>query len=270
MKKTQRSDNLKSDDSPITPFTRLLKSISSPCALYLCVSLFMGPLFFGCNAQDSEDKTDTFIHLREHMVTQHIKNRGIQDPRILKAMMAVERHKFVPEQIQSSAYGDFPLPIGEGQTISQPYIVALMTEVIKPHSSMKVLEIGTGSGYQAAVLAELCKSVYTIEIVESLGERSKKLLSDLGYDNVHVKIGDGFRGWEENAPFDAIVVTCAPSRVPQPLIDQLTDGGRMIIPVGEAGAQELVLMTKKDGELHEHAIIPVRFVPMVGSGGEMY
>jgi protein-L-isoaspartate(D-aspartate) O-methyltransferase len=167
------------------------------------------------------------------------------------------------------AYRDHPLPIGEGQTISQPYIVALMTEAIKPEPGMKVLEIGTGSGYQAAVLAELCQSVYTIEIVEILGRRARQILSGL-YKNVHFKIGDGYLGWPEFAPFDAIIVTCSPTKVPQPLADQLKEGGKMVIPVGEAGLQELVVLRKKDGRLERHAIIEVRFVPMVDHKGRSY
>jgi protein-L-isoaspartate(D-aspartate) O-methyltransferase len=212
---------------------------------------------------------DAYLSERERMVTEQIKARGIRDPQVLNAMRTVKRHQFVPDELRDKAYGDYPLPIGEGQTISQPYIVALMTELVKPEPNMKVLEVGTGSGYQAAVLAELCKSVYTIEIVEILGKRAGRILSGL-YKNVHVRIGDGYQGWPEVAPFDAILVTCAPAKVPRPLSDQLKEGGRMVIPVGEAWVQKLVVLTKKDDRLQQQAIIPVRFVPMVDHKGGKY
>ena len=182
----------------------------------------------------------------------------------------MERHQFVPESYASRAYSDHPLPIGEGQTISQPYIVALMTEVLNLKKSDKVLEIGTGSGYQAAILGELCDSIYTIEIVEVLGKRAANLLNTLGYENIDVKVGDGYKGWPEHAPFDAIIVTCSPTQIPQPLQDQLAEGGRMVIPVGKRDAQELVLLTKQEGKLQQNHIIPVRFVPMVDSTGATY
>ncbi|HDQ03073.1 MAG TPA: protein-L-isoaspartate(D-aspartate) O-methyltransferase [Deltaproteobacteria bacterium] len=220
-----------------------------------------------CNADVEGD--DDFFKLRERMVVRQIQARGITNHNVLQAMREVPRHKFVPASLRHQAYKDHPLPIGEGQTISQPYIVALMTEVIEPNEDMKVLEIGTGSGYQAAILAKLCKSVYTIEIVETLGQRAKKILEDL-YDNVHVKIGDGYQGWPDKAPFDAVIVTCAPTHVPQPLAEQLKEGGKMVIPVGRAGIQELVVLTKKKGKLVKQDIIPVRFVPMVDSKGKAY
>jgi protein-L-isoaspartate(D-aspartate) O-methyltransferase len=203
------------------------------------------------------------------MVAEQIEARGIRDKKILAAMRKVERHRFVPENYRDGAYGDHPLPIGEGQTISQPYIVALMTAVVKPQPGMKVLEIGTGSGYQAAVLAELCKSVYTIEIVEKLGKQAQIILTEL-YKNVQVKIGDGYQGWPDQAPFDAILVTCSPTHVPQPLADQLREGGKMVIPVGKEGNQNLVVLTKTAGKLLQEAIIPVRFVKMVDSQGKTY
>lgn len=215
------------------------------------------------------DPEDAYSHKRERMVAEQIASRGVRDPKVLNAMRTVKRHQFVPDEFRDQAYGDHPLPIGEGQTISQPYIVALMTEVIKPEPHMKVLEVGTGSGYQAAVLAELCNGVYTIEIVEILGKRAERILSGL-YKNVRVRIGDGYLGWPEAAPFDAILVTCAPTKVPRPLEDQLREGGRMVIPVGEAWAQELVVLTKKGGRLQQQAIIPVRFVPMVDRKGKKY
>ncbi len=213
---------------------------------------------------------DIMARLRERMVKTQLENRGIKDAEVLTAMRKVERHRFVPEAYASSAYRDHPLPIGEGQTISQPYIVALMTEVLKLKRSDKVLEIGTGSGYQAAILGELCDSVYTIEIVEVLGKRAANLLDALGYEHVAVKIGDGYKGWPEHAPFDAIIVTCSPTQIPQPLQEQLAEGGRMVIPVGQRDAQELVLLTKQKGKLQQDYIVPVRFVPMVDSTGATY
>jgi protein-L-isoaspartate(D-aspartate) O-methyltransferase len=225
-------------------------------ALVLAVALAM--LIWGC--QPSDD----FSALRRSMVQHQIAARGVEDPRVLVAMRRVPRHEFVPQEIQSAAYDDRPLPIGEGQTISQPYIVALMTAVLELSSGDRVLEIGTGSGYQAAVLAELTDQIYTIEIIKPLGLRARETLSRLGYDQVRVKIGDGYLGWEEHAPFDAIIVTCAPERIPRPLVDQLAEGGRMVIPVGPRHAQELVLVVKEEGRIEQRDIIPVRFVPMTG------
>ena len=167
---------------------------------------------------------------------------------------------------RADAYEDGPLPIGYDQTISQPYIVAFMTEQLRPKSSDRVLEIGSGSGYQAAVLAELVADVYTIDIIEPLAKTAEATLQRLGYKNVHIKVGDGYKGWLEEAPFDAIIVTCAPEKVPQPLVDQLKDGGRMVIPVGERFAQQLYLLEKKNGQLKESATLPVRFVPMLREG----
>lgn len=221
-----------------------------------------------CSANDF-DKFD-YVEPRARMVQTQILARGIRNKDVLNAMLKVKRHLFIPKRYSASAYADYPVLIGEGQTISQPYIVALMTEVLDLDKSEKVLEIGTGSGYQAAVLAEICGQVYTIEIVESLGQRSKKLLKELNYDNVHVKIGDGYKGWPEHSPFDAIIVTCAPTHIPQPLVDQLAEGGRMVIPFGKTHAQKLVLLIKKQGKLIEHSIIPVRFVPMTKKGGGVY
>ncbi len=207
---------------------------------------------------------------RKKMVAWQIRARGIRDPDILRAMTTVPRHRFVPYRVRQSAYKDTPLPIGEGQTISQPYIVALMSEVLQLDRNMKVLEIGTGSGYQAAVLAELAGQVYSIEIVASLGATAKQVLEQLGYTNVHVKTGDGYQGWPEQAPFDAIIVTCAPTHIPKPLQDQLVEGGKLVIPVGGHGHQELVLLAKIKGKILRHKIIPVRFVPMVDEDGKTY
>jgi protein-L-isoaspartate(D-aspartate) O-methyltransferase len=206
-----------------------------------------------------------FKTMRERMVETQIRARGVKDPRVLAAMLRVERHLFVPKDLQPSAYLDQPLPIGEGQTISQPYIVALMTELLDLKGEEKVLEVGTGSGYQAAILAELAKEVYTIEIIEKLASSSEKLLRELGYQNVKVKAGDGYLGWPEKAPFDGIIVTCAPDHIPKPLLDQLKEGGRMVIPVGEY-TQELKKIIKHSDKIETTNVIPVIFVPMTGEG----
>ena len=207
---------------------------------------------------------------RERMVREQIEARGIKSPKVLDALRKVERHRFVPQQYRLQAYMDYPLPIGEGQTISQPYIVAFMTEVLDLDSSKKVLEVGTGSGYQAAVLAEICHTVYTIEIIESLGKNAESLLLQLGYSNVRVKIGDGYKGWKAFSPFDGIIVTCAPSHIPEPLKEQLAEGGKMVIPVGAGHIQELILFVKEKGLVKEKAILPVRFVPMLKQEGGVY
>ena len=202
-----------------------------------------------------------FDRLRTDMVETQIRNRGIRDAATLGAMRQVPRHLYIPENQQRWAYDDRPLPIGYGQTISQPYIVGYMTEIIKPKKEFRVLEIGTGSGYQAAVLAEIVDHVYTIEIVEPLGLRAKEVL-DQNYSNVSVKIADGYYGWEEHAPFDAIVVTAAAEYIPPPLIEQLKDGGRMIIPVGSPfRVQQLMLVEKKGDRISSRSLMPVRFVP---------
>jgi len=207
---------------------------------------------------------DVFAAARKRMVQGQLSGRGITNARVLAVMGKVPRREFVPERFRAQAYDDGPLPIGHGQTISQPYIVAFMTERLDPRPTDRVLEIGTGSGYQAAVLAELVAEVYTIEIVEPLAQRAEADLKRLSYTNVHVRAGDGYRGWPEAAPFDAIIVTCAPEKVPQPLVEQLKDGGRMIIPVGPTWNQELVLLRKQGGRLEKRAVLPVRFVPMTG------
>jgi len=225
--------------------------------LLLCLS--------SCTASDVSS-TD-YSEARKAMVEEQIQARGVFSPNVIDALLKVPRHLFVPERYRDEAYEDHPLPIGENQTISQPYIVALMTDLLKPDAHDKVLEIGTGSGYQAAVLGELVDEVYTVEIVEPLAERSAALLDSLGYDNIVCRCGDGYIGWEEHAPFDGIIVTCAPPFIPQPLIEQLADGGRMVIPVGEF-YQELYLI-EKDGETLTHIrVIPVRFVPMTGDSVE--
>lgn len=207
---------------------------------------------------------------RERMITHHIQNpffsKAITDPNVLAAMKTVPRHAFVLPGDLRRAYGDHPLPIGLGQTISQPYIVAYMTEALEPQSDSKVLEIGTGSGYQAAVCAEITQQVFTIEIIEALAKSAKSRLKELGYHNVSVKAGDGYYGWPEHAPFDAIIVTAAAGFVPPPLVKQLKPGGKMILPLGSPyGAQRLILITKDNkGNVRTQNLLPVRFVPMLG------
>jgi protein-L-isoaspartate(D-aspartate) O-methyltransferase len=213
---------------------------------------------------------DAFEAQRLQMVRNQIIARGVTDSQVVEAMQKVERHLFIPSEYIQRAYADGPLPIGYGQTISQPYIVAYMTEVLKLEPEDRVLEIGTGSGYQAAVLAEICDSVYTIEVVPQLGEHARATLKVLGYENVVVKIGDGYKGWNEHAPFDAIIVTCSPTHIPPLLEEQLAEGGRMIIPVGEKYVQQLVYLTKRKGKLHRKAVLSVLFVPMVDEKGEGY
>lgn len=205
---------------------------------------------------------DGYKLARENMVNKQIKARGIQDRFTLAAMRTVPRHRFVPKYLRADAYNDSPLSIGYGQTISQPYIVAFMTEIIKAKKDFKVLEIGTGSGYQAAILAQIVDSVYTIEIIEALFIKAKKRLDDLNYDNIFIKNADGYHGWKEKGPFDAIVVTAAAEFVPPPLIKQLKEGGKMIIPVGNPfSVQQLLLIEKKDGKIKSKNLMFVRFVP---------
>lgn len=210
--------------------------------------------------------SERFTTARERMVSEQLQGLEgrIMDERVLAAMKTVPRHEFVPESLRSRAYGNHPLPIGHGQTISQPYIVAFMTEQLQPQPTDRVLEIGTGSGYQAAVLAKLVAQVYTIEIVEPLARRAEADLQRLGFKNVKVRAGDGYQGWPEAAPFDAVIVTCAPEHIPQPLVDQLKEGGRMIIPVGPSHDQSLYMLEKKEGKISRKAVLPVRFVPMTG------
>lgn len=212
---------------------------------------------------------DDFTAERRRMVQEQLSSsgNGVTNARVLAAMGRVPRHEFVPEELRPRSYEDRPLPIGYGQTISQPYIVAFMTEELNPRPTDRVLEIGAGSGYQAAVLAGLVSEVYTIEIVDALAQRARADLKRLGYTNVQVRSGDGYQGWPEAAPFDAVIVTCAPESVPQPLVDQLRDGGRMIIPVGPTWDQNLVLLRKQGGRLEKTAVLPVRFVPMTGKAG---
>jgi protein-L-isoaspartate(D-aspartate) O-methyltransferase len=205
---------------------------------------------------------DKYVSARNSMVKIQLTDRGITDGATIKAMKKVPRHLFVPKDQENNAYGDFPLPIGYGQTISQPYIVAYMTEIVRPTEKKKALEIGTGSGYQAAVLAEIVRKVYTIEIITELAKESASRFDKLGYRNIIQKSGDGYAGWPENAPFDIIIVTAAAKEIPKPLIDQLAENGRLVIPVGEPGAvQELILLIKKNGKIERSRLASVRFVP---------
>lgn len=220
------------------------------------------------NGKPEDREKGVWAMKRKKMVQSQIEARGVHQRTVLDALMKVERHQFVPESQRSQSYADYPLPIGENQTISQPYIVALMTELLDPEKDDKILEIGTGSGYQAAILGEIVGEVYTIEIVESLGLRAKALLEELGYENIHVRIGDGYRGWPEEAPFDGIIVTAAPGHIPQPLVDQLVVGGRLVIPVGRHYSQQLQVLEKTPDGLKTRDNIAVRFVPMTGEAME--
>jgi protein-L-isoaspartate(D-aspartate) O-methyltransferase len=207
-------------------------------------------------------QSDKYESLRQKMVRNQIMDRGVTNNAVLSALSKVPRHLFVPKDYADEAYNDYPLPIGYGQTISQPYIVAYMTEVLKPGRKMKALEIGTGSGYQAAVLAEIVDKVYTIEIVPELAKESSERLKKLEYKNIICKYGDGYKGWSEFAPYDLIVVTAAAETIPQPLIDQLAENGRLVIPVGKPSAvQELILLVKKNGKIEKKRLTFVRFVP---------
>ncbi len=212
---------------------------------------------------------DRYAAARDKLVRDRIASSGVTDSRVLQAIRTTPRHEFVPLHQRPQAYLDMALPIGDSQTISSPFIVALMTESLDPQPTDRVLEIGTGSGYQAAVLSPLVEHVYSIEIVAELGERAQQTLSRLGYDNVSIRVGDGFLGWPDAAPFDKIIVTCSPETVPQPLVDQLREGGQMIIPVGQRYQQTLYRMIKKDGKLEREPLRPTLFVPMTGAAEEL-
>ncbi|MBI4387846.1 MAG: protein-L-isoaspartate(D-aspartate) O-methyltransferase [Candidatus Omnitrophica bacterium] len=216
------------------------------------------------NVSEARNADDSFVGVRNQMVERQIRARGIKDERVLEIMRKVPRHEFVPVYFLDQAYEDHPLSIGEGQTISQPYIVALMTELLSLTKDSKILEIGTGSGYQAAVLAELAGTVYTIEIVPKLAHQARESLKRLHYNNVFVREGDGYFGWPEHAPFDAMIITAAPENIPKPLVEHLKEGGRMAIPVGQHPNQSLYLVQKINGRIEKKEIIPVSFVPMVG------
>ncbi len=206
---------------------------------------------------------DPFAELRQRMVDTQIRARGVTDARVLAAMASVPRHLFVPEKVRAQAYEDYPLSIGERQTISQPYIVALMTSLLDLEGGERVLEIGTGSGYQAAVLSEIAAEVYTMEILEPLSAQAQRTLATIGRTNIHFRVGDGWKGWPEAAPFDDIIVTAAPEKIPQTLLDQLRVGGRMVVPVGSF-FQDLLVVTKTAAGYEKRNVIPVRFVPMTG------
>ena len=215
--------------------------------------------------------SEAFRKAREAMVAGQIMARGITDPLVLSAMTRVRRHLFVPAELRAEAYADHPLPIGSRQTISQPYIVALMTELLAPRPEQRVLEIGTGSGYQAAVLAQIVKEVYTIEIVEALYREADRRLASLGYDNVRTRLGDGYKGWPEAAPFDGILITAAVDHPPPALVDQLKQGGRLVLPQGNPrGFQTLVVVTRTGDTTQTRKVIDVRFVPMTGEALEKY
>ena len=222
------------------------------------------PILMLLAATSRAQTPDPFEAARNAMVNKEIVGAGVKDPRVIEAMRMTPRHEFVPSKKRRWAYLDMALPIGDGQTISPPFIVAYMTEALDPKPTDRVLEIGTGSGYQAAVLHNLVRDVYTIEIVEPLGQKAAKVFEKLKYDNVHAKVGDGFQGWPEHAPFDKIIVTCSPERIPTPLFQQLREGGRMVIPVGERYQQTLYLLTKKNGKLETEKLQPTLFVPMTG------
>ncbi len=215
----------------------------------------------------TEQKQDPYLDEREKMIQQQIAARGINNPRVLEAFLRVPRHEFVPAALRDEAYADYPLPIGEGQTISQPFIVALMTQALALEGEEKVLEIGLGSGYQAAILACLAKEVFSIELRPSLAREGEKKLKELGFFNIQVKVGDGSLGWPEKAPFHAIIVTAAAPQVPPPLLEQLTEGGRLVIPLGPRGRQNLLRITKRKGELVKEDLGACVFVPLIGEYG---
>ena len=230
--------------------------------IFWCLGI--GIFVLGCgNSIMDQDQAPLRQEDRDTMVESQLREKGITDHQVLAVMQQVPRHRFVSQSQSEDAYGDFPLPIGMGQTISQPFIVAYMTQALELKATDRVLEIGTGSGYQAAVLAELCSQVFTIEIVEVLGRRAKTLLQELGYTNVTVKIGDGYQGWPEEAPFDAIIVTAAPTHVPPILLEQLAIGGRLILPVG-GSIQQLLLYRRLHEGYQKTELLPVAFVPMTG------
>jgi len=246
--------------------------ISFKLFLILLIVFSAVHVFYCPGISDSLIVQESFqtISQRSKMTQEQIEKRGIKSKQVLDAFRKVPRHLFVMEKYRSMAYADRALPIGKGQTISQPYIVAFMTEALSLKSTDRILEVGTGSGYQAAILSEICDTVYSIEIIDSLSRNADNLLKKIGYSNVKIKIGDGYLGWKEHAPFDAIIVTCAPTQIPVPLKNQLAEAGRMIIPVGERYVQELILMEKKNGRLIEKKVLPVLFVPMVDEHGKSY
>ncbi|WP_435021514.1 protein-L-isoaspartate(D-aspartate) O-methyltransferase [Tundrisphaera sp. TA3] len=227
-------------------------------------TLVIGAGSLALAGDDGKPAADPTAAARAKMVQQHLVERGIKDPAVLNAFRTVPRHKFLPPATQRMAYDDESIPIGEGQTITPPYDVAFMTEALEPKPTDVVYEVGTGSGYQASILSRCVKDVYSVEIHEPLGKRAAAVIKDLGYTNIHTRVGDGYAGWPEAAPFDAIIVTCAPTKVPPPLVEQLKEGGRMVIPLGDRFLQKVYLMVKKDGKLVETPLKPTLFVPMTG------
>ena len=221
-----------------------------------------GPVSTGEQAVE-RDEESRFAEDRRYMVEKHLRGRDVTNKKVLEVMGRVPRHRFVPERLTGSAYADYPLPIGHNQTISQPYIVALMTQLADPKPECRALDIGTGSGYQAAVLAEICKEVYSIEIIPELADEARERLKKLGYKNLTVRRGDGYKGWPEKAPFDVIIVAAAPDHVPQPLVDQLAPGGKLVLPVGGWHQQLIVIEKDKEGTVHRKPNIAVMFVPLV-------
>lgn len=245
---------------PLAPW-RIAYWLTAAAAVSWLTSVYLQPIGVEAAGENYREK-------RERLVREDIEREGVKNPRVLEAIRTVQRHEFVAPELRNQAYFDVSLPIGFQQTISSPFIVAYMTEIIDPQPEEKVLEIGTGSGYQAAVLGELCREVYTIEIVEQLGASAAERLKRLKYANVYCKVGDGYQGWPSKAPFDKIIVTCSPESVPQPLIDQLKDGGKLLIPLGERYEQAFYLFEKRDGELKSTELIPTCFVPMTGTSEE--
>ena len=236
-----------------------------PSVLATLLSFFL-PALTLVDAAQVENNQDQFARARRAMIERDLVSRGIRDRRVLEAMGSIERELFVPEKLSSLAYEDRPLPIGEGQTISQPYMVAFMTELLNLTGTERLLEIGTGSGYQTAVLGKLAAAVYSVEIIPQLSQRAQSVLNRLGFDNVHLKVGDGFFGWEEQGPFDAILVTAAAAKIPEPLWRQLREGGRLIMPLGaEKQGQALVRVTKSDGKQVVEELTGVVFVPLTGA-----
>ena len=248
-------------------FSRASITLLFGCVLLLCLAGCAGELAPNSSriqGASSNSSIEQFELQRQQMVEFQIRERGIEDERVLAAMSKVPRHQFVDSPWKDFAYSDRPLPIGYQQTISQPYIVAYMSETAEISPEAKVLEIGTGSGYQAAILGEIAKEVYSIEIIPQLAQRARQTLAQLGYENIEVKTGDGYQGWPEHAPYDAIIVTAAPEKIPQALIEQLATNGKMVIPVG-SWYQEIVVLTKTEERIIEKKTIPVRFVPMIRS-----
>lgn len=238
---------------------------STGLAVVLILLILAGPSAAAPPAPEAKPApADPHEAARKRMVERHLVERGIKDPRVLEAFRTVPRHRFLPPNTRRQAYDDESIPIGEGQTITPPFDVAFMTEALAPKPTDRVYEVGTGSGYQAAILSRLVKEVYSVEIHEPLGKRAAQVLKDVGYTNVKTRVGDGYAGWPEAAPFDAIIVTCAPQDVPPPLVAQLKEGGRMVIPLGNRFNQTVHLMEKRDGKLIDHELRPTLFVPMTG------